>query len=113
MNQDSGERFRAAEPSCKKIGGGGGGDGLVNVDCYCFVFVSLFCSVLFLVCYCLSLLQFYVVCYIVYVTLLKMLQAHWPSSHYAVTHVRNKNSNIHGRSPIVVKVIFHTIRNCS
>ena len=38
---------------------------------------------------------------------------HWPSSHYAVTHVRNKNSNIQGRSPNVVKVIFHTIRNYS
>ena len=28
-------------------------------------------------------------------------------------HVCNKNSNIQGRSPNVVKVIFHTIRNCS
>ena len=33
--------------------------------------------------------------------------------NYAVTHVRNKNSNIQRRSPNVVKVIFHTIRNCS
>ena len=40
-------------------------------------------------------------------------QLHLPSFHYAVTHVRNKNSNIQGRSPYVVKVIFHTIRNCS
>ena len=28
-----------------------------------------------------------------------------------VMHVRNKNSNIHGRSLNVIKVIFHTIRN--
>ena len=35
---------------------------------------------------------------------------HWRSSHYAVAHVRNKNSNIQGRSPNVVKVIFHTKR---
>ena len=41
------------------------------------------------------------------------LSFHWRSSHYAVTHVQNKNSNIQGRSPNVVKVIFHTIRNCS
>ena len=39
--------------------------------------------------------------------------SHWRSSHYAVTHVRNKNSNIQGRSPNVVKVTFHVIRNCS
>ena len=38
---------------------------------------------------------------------------HWRSSHYAVTHVRNKNSNIHGRSLNVVIVIFHPKRNCS
>ena len=31
----------------------------------------------------------------------------------AVTHVRNKNSNIQGRSPNVVKVFFHTIRQNS
>ena len=37
---------------------------------------------------------------------------HWRSSHYAVTHVRNKN-NIQGRSPNTVKMIFNTIRNCS
>ena len=30
-----------------------------------------------------------------------------------VTHVHNKNSNNQGRSPNVVKVIFHTIRNYS
>ena len=29
------------------------------------------------------------------------------------THVRNKNSNIKGRSPNAVKVIFNTVRNCS
>ena len=29
------------------------------------------------------------------------------------THVRNKNSNTQGSSPNVVKVIFHTPRNCS
>ena len=34
--------------------------------------------------------------------------SHWRSSHYAGTYVRNKNSNIQGRSPNVVKVIFHT-----
>ena len=40
---------------------------------------------------------------------------HWRSSHYTVTHVRNKYSNIQGWSPKlnVIKVIFHTIRNCS
>ena len=31
---------------------------------------------------------------------------HWCSSHYAVTHVRNKNSSIQGRSPNVVKAIL-------
>ena len=35
------------------------------------------------------------------------------SFHYAVTHVRNKNINIQGRSPNVVKVIIHIIGNCS
>ena len=39
--------------------------------------------------------------------------SHWRSSHYAVTHVRNKNSITQGRSPYVVIVIFNTIRNCS
>ena len=34
----------------------------------------------------------------------------WLSSHYAVTHVRNENSNIQGRSPIVVEK-FHAVRN--
>ena len=29
------------------------------------------------------------------------------------THVRNKNSNTQGSSPNVVKVVFHTLRNCS
>ena len=29
------------------------------------------------------------------------------------THVRNKKSNIQGRSPNVVKTIFHTLRNYS
>ena len=38
---------------------------------------------------------------------------HWRSSYYAVTHVQNKKSNIQGRSPNVVKVSFHTIRNYS
>ena len=38
---------------------------------------------------------------------------HWRSSHYAVSHVRYKNSNIQGRSPNAEKVILHTIRNCS
>ena len=28
---------------------------------------------------------------------------HWPSYHYAVTHMHNENSNIQGRSPYVVK----------
>ena len=31
---------------------------------------------------------------------------HWCSSHYAVTHV-----HIQGRSPNVIKVIFHTTRS--
>ena len=31
----------------------------------------------------------------------------------AITHMRNKNSNIQGRSPYVVKVIFHTKRKWS
>ena len=30
-----------------------------------------------------------------------------------IMHVPNKNSNIQGRSPNVVKVIFYNIRNCS
>ena len=30
-----------------------------------------------------------------------------------VTHVRNKNSNIQGRSLNAIEVIFNTIRNCS
>ena len=38
---------------------------------------------------------------------------HWRSSHYAITYVRNENSNILGRSTNVVKVIYHTIRSCS
>ena len=29
------------------------------------------------------------------------------------THVRNKNSDIQGRSLNVIKVIFHTTKNCS
>ena len=37
---------------------------------------------------------------------------HWRSSHYAVTNVHNKNSNIQGKSQNVVKVIFNTIRDC-
>ena len=37
---------------------------------------------------------------------------HWRSSHYAVTLVRNKYSNIQGRSPNVVSDL-HTISNCS
>ena len=41
----------------------------------------------------------------------KMIR-HWRSSHCAVTHVCNKNSNIQGRSPNVVKVISHAIGNC-
>ena len=28
-------------------------------------------------------------------------------------HMHNKNSNTQGSSPNVVKVIFHTLRNCS
>ena len=34
-------------------------------------------------------------------------------SHYTSTHMGNKNSNIQGRSSNIVKVIYHTIRNCS
>ena len=41
------------------------------------------------------------------------VQRHWHSSHYAVTRVRNKNSNIQRRSPNVVKAIFHATRDCS
>ena len=37
---------------------------------------------------------------------------HWRNFHYAVLSVRIKNNSIQGRSPNVVKVIFHTIRNC-
>ena len=44
---------------------------------------------------------------------LDIVKYHWRSSHYTVTHVRNKNSNNQRRSPNVVKVIFHAIRNCS
>ena len=32
------------------------------------------------------------------------IHVHWRSSHCAVTHVRNNNSNIQGRSPNVVHV---------
>ena len=38
----------------------------------------------------------------VYVPAIKALMSlcrHWRSSHYAVKHMRNKNSNIQGRSP--------------
>ena len=38
---------------------------------------------------------------------------HERSSHYTVTHMRNTYSNIQGRSPYVVKVVFNTTRNCS
>ena len=40
-------------------------------------------------------------------------KSHWRSSQYAVTHVRNKNSNIQERAPNVIKVISHSIRNYS
>ena len=46
-------------------------------------------------------------------TSVRKLTNHWHSSHYVVMHLRNKNSNIQGRSPYVVKVTFHVIRNCS
>ena len=39
--------------------------------------------------------------------------SHWSTPHYTVTHMSNKNSNIQGRSSNVIKVIFHTKRNCS
>ena len=39
------------------------------------------------------------------------LSVHWRSSHYAVRLMCNKNSNIQRRSPNVVKVIFHIIKN--
>ena len=35
-------------------------------------------------------------------------RSHWRSSHSAVTHVRNKNSNIQGRSLNVVKLFSMT-----
>ena len=38
------------------------------------------------------------------------IHVHWHSSHYAFTHMPNKNSNIQGRSSYAVKVIFHAIR---
>ena len=47
------------------------------------------------------------------------LSVHWlmPSIGVApimqYTHERNKNSNTQGSSPYVVKVIIHTLRNCS
>ena len=34
-------------------------------------------------------------------------------NYYKGKHVRNRKSNIQGRSSNVVKVNFHTIRNCS
>ena len=34
------------------------------------------------------------------------MPSHWHSSHFAVAHVRNKNSNIQGRSPNVIKSDF-------
>ena len=45
--------------------------------------------------------------------LTSVLHEHKRSSHYAVTHAPNKNSDIQGKSPSLVKVIFHTKRNCS
>ena len=39
-------------------------------------------------------------------------EGQWSSSHSAVTQMRNKNRNIQGRSPNVVKAVFHTKRNC-
>ena len=39
------------------------------------------------------------------------LRIHWCSSHYAVMHMQNTNSNIQGRSPYAVNVIVHVIRN--
>ena len=44
-----------------------------------------------------------------YLHLVSSIDSHWHDS-YTATHVRNKNDNIQGRSPNVVKVIFHTIR---
>ena len=32
----------------------------------------------------------------------QLASSHWPSSHYAVTYVLNKNSNIQGRSTYVI-----------
>ena len=39
-------------------------------------------------------------------TILLYITEHWRSSYYAITHMRNKNSNIQGRSPNMVIVIF-------
>ena len=36
---------------------------------------------------------------------------HWRSSHYAVTHVRIKDSKFKGRSSNVVKLSVHTLGN--
>ena len=35
--------------------------------------------------------------------------SHWRTSHYNITHMHNKNRNIQGRSPNVVKVIKFSI----
>ena len=41
--------------------------------------------------------------YIIYQQIPHNFNNHWPSSHYAVMHMHNKNSNIQGQSPNVVK----------
>ena len=54
-----------------------------------------------------------------YKPMLNVVQSGWQikfigvASFTQVTHVRNKNSKIQGRSLNVIKVIFHTIRKCS
>ena len=41
------------------------------------------------------------ICELIHILILMLLinRQHWRSSHYAVTHVREKNSNTQGRSP--------------
>ena len=57
--------------------------------------------------------KIFVICICCSVTQLKYMAMHVRRSHYAITHVCNTNNNIQERSQNVVKVIFHTIRNCS
>ena len=70
-------------------------------DVYC-IFVTFPCGILGKLWY--LIVSFPDLCRLSYI--------HWRSSHNVVTHVRNRNSNIQGRSPYTVKVFFYLIRNC-